>query len=176
MLPLDDRERQLEDEVVGEVTTRHLATLRAMLAGCGSHPIRVTAGEEGEQYARHREAIEFAIKHLGTANVSGVATAQVRAVVARAWYSSDHAMLIHFCDVLRSGMASGEGDTCILMLRDFLIGNSRVGRGESARRLRYAKMQWALSAFLRGQSPKRLCGAPGELFPLPEQVSKTAAA
>lgn len=45
---------------VGGVTTRHLATLLAMLAGCGSRPIRVTAGEECEQYARHRESIEFA--------------------------------------------------------------------------------------------------------------------
>jgi hypothetical protein len=161
---------------IGEVTARHLATLRAMLAGCGAQPVRATPGEEGEQYGRHREAVEFAVKHLGTANIQGVATAQVRAVVARAWYSADHSRLIHFCDVMRSGMASGEGDACILMLRDFLIGNSRAGKGESARRLRYAKMQWALSAFLRGQSPKRLCGAAGELFPLPEQMSKTVAA
>jgi hypothetical protein len=161
---------------VGEVTSRHLATLRAMLAGYPSHIVRVTPGQEAEQYQRHRDAVTFAIKQMGVGSVKGVATAQVRAVIARAWYSAEHAKLIHFCDVLRSGMASGEGEFSILMLRDFLISTGGVGGGESVRRLRYAKMQWALSIFLQGKLPKRLRSATSELFPLPEESPASSVA
>jgi len=95
---------------VGKVTTRDLATLRAMLAGPSSHVTQWTAGEEAEQYSRHREAIQFAVEHLPTVAHRGLATAQVRAVIARAYYSADHSRLIHFCDVLRSGVPDGEAD------------------------------------------------------------------
>jgi hypothetical protein len=161
---------------VGEVTTRHLATLRAMLAGCSSHTVRVTPGEEGEQYWRHRGALEFAVQHLGSACVRGVATSEVRAVIARACYSAEHGKLIHFCDLMKSGMAAGDGDASLCMLRDFLISNGGAGKGESVRRMRYSKVQWALSAFLQGKTPQRLCGATTELFPLPEETAKTTAA
>jgi hypothetical protein len=50
------------------------------------------------------------------------------------------------------------------------------GKGESVRRMRYSKVQWALSAFLQGKTPQRLCGATTELFPLPEETAKTTAA
>lgn len=161
---------------VGEVTSRHLATLRAMLAGYPSHIVRVTPGQEAEQYQRHRDAIEFAIKQLGSASVKGVATAQIRAVVARAWYSADHAKLVHFCDVMRSGMGSSEGDRSTMMLRDFLVSTGGAGASESVRRLRYAKMQWALSSFLQGKLPKRLRSATSELFPLPEETPASSVA
>jgi hypothetical protein len=118
--------------------------------------------------------VEFAIEHLGTASVRGLATADVRAVIARAWYSTDHAELIRFCDVLRSGMTAGVGDTAIAMLRDFLIRTRADGKAESVRRLRYGKTQWALSAYLEGKLPKRLYGATTELFPLPEEVEEAA--
>jgi len=159
---------------VGEITSRHLATLRAMIAGYPSHIVRVTPGQEAEQYQRHRDAIDFAIKQMGTACVRGVATAQVRAVVARAWYSADHAKLIHFCDVMRSGMGSSEGDRSTMMLRDFLVSTGGAGASESVRRLRYAKMQWALSSFLQGKLAKRLRSATSELFPLPEELTSAA--
>ncbi len=161
---------------VGEVTTRHLAALRAMLAGASLHPVRATPGEEAEQYRRHKEALEFAIQHLGFASVRGVATSEVRAVIARAWYSADHGKLIHFCDVMKSGLAGSGGDASLSMLRDFLISTAGGGKGESVRRVRYAKTQWALSGFLEGKSPRRLCGASTELFPLPEEIAKTTAA
>ncbi len=161
---------------VGEVTTRHLAALRAMLAGCSSHPVRMTPGEEAEQYGRHKAAIDFAIEHLGCASLQGLATADVRAVIARAWYSASHGRLVHFCDVMKSGMVVGNGDSALPMLRDFLITTGGAGKGESARRMRYSKVQWALSAFLEDKLPRRLCAATTELFPLPEEIKKTSAA
>ena len=50
---------------IGIVTTRHLATLRAMLAGLSSPSIRLTPGEEGEHFRRHRNAIAFAVTYAG---------------------------------------------------------------------------------------------------------------
>jgi len=159
---------------VGEVTNRHLATLRAMLAGCCSRTTRLTPGEEAEQYRRHTGAVGFAVEHLGTAGVQGVATAQTRAVVARAWYSADQQRLVHFCNVMKSGVTAGNGDASLSMLRDFLVTTGGAGKGEGVRRMRYGKVQWALSAFLQGKTPRRLCSATCELFPLPEEVKKAA--
>jgi len=159
---------------VGEVTAEDLATLRAMLAGRSSHPVRMTPGEEAEHYQRHREAVEFAVKHLGVSGTSGVATAAIRAVVARAYYSADHAKLAHFCDVVKSGMPSGEPDAPIILLRDFLIRTRKAGRSESVCRLRYAKTEWLLSSFLSGKSVGRLCSSQYELFLLPEEIEAAA--
>jgi len=160
---------------VGEITTRHLATLRAVLAGMSSRQVRLTPGEEAEQFSRHRDAIEFAVHHCSVSTTAGLATAQIRAVVARAYYSSDHAMLAHFCDVLRTGVPSDDCDHVVLALRDYLIQTHRVGKGEAVRRLRYAKTEWALAAYLDGKLPKRLRGAEAELFPIPEEIKRSAA-
>ena len=154
---------------VGDVTIGLLATLRAFLAGTVTTLNRLTPGEEAEQLTEHREAIEFAMTHLGSAVHRGLVTAQSRAVVARAYYSADLSRLAHFCDVLRSGMPSDEGDAIILSLRDFLI-QTHAAKNEAARRVRYAKTEWALAAFLAGRVPKRLIGSEAELFPLPGEV------
>ena len=161
---------------VGKVTAKHLATLRAMLAGRSAHAARMTPGHEAEQFQRHREALDFAVQHLGACPTKGVATSTVRAVVARAYYSADLGHLAHFCDILKSGMATGEVDNGVLMLWQFLVRTQEAGKGESARRLRYAKTQWALSAFLRGKVPQRLLSADRELFPLPGETKEQTAA
>lgn len=163
-------------EQVGEVSAQHLATLRAILAGQTSKVIRVTPGKEAEHYAKHREAIDFAVKHLSACRVSGVGTAQVRAVIARAYYSADHGRLAHFCDVMKSGMAADDGDHCIIMLWNFLVRTRDAGRGQSVRRLRYAKTEWALSRFLQGRQVARLGSSDTELFPLPEELDQKATA
>lgn len=157
---------------VGEINVILLATLRAMLAGMTSQSSRMTPGEEGERFSCHRQALEFAVEHFGHAPARGLATAQIRAVIGRAYYSVDHNRLAHFCDVLRSGMSTDEVDHVVIILRDFLIDSYRSGRGEAARRLRYAKTEYALHAFLEERTPKRLCGSDLELFPLPEEQEK----
>lgn len=154
---------------VGEVNSTLLATLRAMLAGMTSRSSRMSPGDEGERFSRHRQALEFAVEHFGHAPAKGLATAQIRAVVGRAYYSADHKRLAHFCDVLRSGMSTDEVDHAVILLRDFLIDSYRSGRGEAVLRLRYAKAEYALHAFLEQRTPKRLCFADIELFPLPEE-------
>jgi hypothetical protein len=160
---------------IGIVTNRHLATLRAMLAGLSSPSLRLTPGEEGEHFRRHRNAIAFSIAYAGAGGIRGVLSSQVRAVIARAYYTADEHQLAYFCDVLRSGISTDESDYTILALRNLLIDLRRSGNREAARRLRYAKTEWALDAFLRGQVPKRLRGTDIELFPLPEEIVEPVA-
>ena len=155
---------------VGEVTAKDLATLRAMLASLSARGSTFSASEESAQYRRHQHAVSFAVKHLGNSGRKGLATAQIRAVIARATYTADEQRLVHFCDVLRSGVPADEQDHVILALRDFLTRNQSAGNGESAQRVRYAKTEWALDAYLNGKTSKRLCGSDIELFPLPEEA------
>jgi hypothetical protein len=157
---------------VGEVNATLLATLRAMLAGLTHHLTRRSPGDEAEMLTRHRSAVEFAVEHCRTAPAKGIATSHIRAVIARAHYSADHAQLAHFCDVLRTGLPAEENDRVILVLRDFLIQTHPSSHSEAGRRLRYAKTQWALVAFLDGRQPKRLCGSNEELFPLPDEAAQ----
>ena len=157
---------------MGEVNNMLLATLRFMLSGWASRSKRQTPGEEAEHLARHRSALDFALEHFARAPARGVATSEVRAAIARAFYSGDHARLIHFCDVLRSGLSTGESDHIIVALRDFLVQPRRADKGEASRRVRYAKTEWALASFLDGRLPKRLCVSECELFPLPEEFER----
>ena len=159
-------------EKVGKVDCGLLATLRAMIAGMTSRPKRRSPGEESEQLTRHRDALDFAMEHFGRAPTRGLATSEIRAVIARAYYTGDHVRLIHFCDILRSGLSTGKSDHIIVALRDFLVQPRRAEKGDAFRRIRYAKTEWVLDSFLNGRTPRRLCSSDCELFPLPEEYEQ----
>ncbi len=160
---------------LGIVSKAELATLRAMLMGFGPYH-RKTAGEEAELLSRYKEAVQFAHELLPAARFRGVATAVVRAVLARAYYSADHDKLRHFADVLQSGVASREEDQPITLLLKYLIEHGHARRGRPEMRERYAKTERALSAYLAGERLSKLFAATGELFPLPEEPAKEKAA
>jgi hypothetical protein len=160
---------------VGAVDRMELATLRAMVTGLGSY-MRMTAGEEAELFARHREALEFAHEALPAARFRGVASAITRAVLARAFYSADLGSLQHFADVLRSGVADGKRDQPIALLLKFLIDAAHGVRGRPEAREKYAKAERALQAYLAGEQINRLYASTAELFPLPGGDSNVVAA
>jgi hypothetical protein len=160
----------------GKVTPLHLAALRAMLAGIRCTTQRMTAGEETALMIKHREAIEFAVEHLGASRFRGVATATTRAIIARAYYSVDHARLIRFCDILKSGTTADEDEKPVGLLWQFLVSSVHAGKSPPARRSRYGKTERALLALLRRESLTLLRASDGELFPLPEETSTQVAA
>ena len=160
----------------GEITTTHLATLRAMLAGASSHSPRMTVSEEADRMSEHAEAINFAVEHLGASRHRGVATATVRGILARAFYSADHAKLVHFCDVLQTGGSADEEDSAVVLLWQFLVSNAGAGKAQAVRRVRYAKAERALMAYLRGERIMQLRAVGSELFPLPEEIVREAVA
>jgi len=178
---LDTGQRRRNDQILslsagmGEVSREDLATLRAMFIGQGQQR-RQSPGEEGELLSRHLGAVRFALECLrGSGKLKNLATAVTRAVLARAWYSADHARLRHFAEVLVTGRPIGEHDEPIILLFQFLVGGAAGGRNRAERHECYRKTERALSAFLNRERLSRLYAAPHELFPLPDEAQPAAA-
>lgn len=151
----------------GHVSSHHTSTLRAMLGGFGTPPT-LTVQETSELLAKHRAAVEFAVKHLSCGQVKGICNATTRAVIARAWYSADHDRLIQFCDILTSGIVGHiPSATVIVALRQSLM--MTQDGSAAARRQRYGKTQRALRAFLNDEPVSKLVCSTRELYPLPDE-------
>ena len=167
------RSRSLVDHLrlgggLGSVNKDQLSVMRYML-GHGLE-VSMTADEAREQYRRHERAILFAVEHLPKiAYAHGIARADVRAVIARAWYSADHTNLADFCTILRKSIAQDEVDKVVVVLRDYLRGAVRSYRRD--RRERYGKTERVLLAYLQDEPLSRICAATAELFPLPNESS-----
>lgn len=152
----------------GDVSHYAMAALRAMLGGFGN-PATLSPAEASDALRRHRDAITFATTNLPiVTSARGVNTAITRAVVARAYYSTDRAMLKDFCRKLTTGIVTSGDEGVIVLLRQHLQENR--GGSYTSRMQRYGKVQRALSAWLKGESPSRLYPASNEQFPLPEEV------
>lgn len=166
------RLRRLHDNLrlaggMGDCTTKSLACLRAMI-GHGACPT-LTPDEARSSLKRHGGAVAFAMEHLPHIGQKGVTTAEVRAVVARAWYSADHGKLARFCEVLCTSMAKDAPERTIILLRTILCA-SRGLCSVPTRVERYGRTARALLAFLKGEPPLSRLYVPGfELFPLPEE-------
>jgi hypothetical protein len=128
----------------------------------------VTSDEAHDVLTRHDRALKFAFENLPARSGKGIAAADCRAVIGRAWYSNDHAQLARFCEVLRTSIARQERDESVIMLRTFLMTTDQ--RGARKQRERYAKTERALLAFLTNQPLTKLYAATGELFLLPEEA------
>ncbi len=165
-----DRMR-LSGRFATDVGKPHLSTMRCMVRGL--RPVeRWAFGEESDLLARHLEAIDFALKHLTmTKRTRGIATAITRAVIARAWYSVDHPRLMHFCTVLKSGLATGPADEPIILLRDFLVRSEKGRNRLDVVREQYGKTERALRAALTGEPLAKLYATNIEMFPLPEETA-----
>jgi len=157
----------------GQVNKDSVAVLRVLLGGTRSLPM--TADEATAGLQEHGQAIAFAMANLPHMEPQGIATSEVRAIVARAWYcASDLGRLERFCRVLRTSVAVDDGDKTVILLRNFLT--KHLGRHRDTRAIRYAKTERALASFLRGQAAlSKLYGSADELFPLPTETKGTAA-
>jgi hypothetical protein len=148
--------------------TNELACLRAMLGRGGCPPL--TPEEARQAMERHGEAVAFALEHLAPIGQKGIITAEVRAVVARAWYSADLKRLKRFCEVLRTCVVEEPAEKTVVLLRTVL--STRGGGSVPLRQERYGKTERALAAYLQGQEPLvKLYSMADELFPLPEEES-----
>lgn len=181
LMAIDAVRPRTNDEVItlvggmGTVSRNELSTLRAMLAGFSSYTRRAPS-EEAAVLRTHRRAIHFSHEILSLTRFRGVVNSVTRAVLARAYYSADHASLQHFADVLQSGVATGEQDQPIMMLFKFLIDSAQVRRGRPEVRERYGKTERALAAYLADEQLGRLYSAAGELFLLPGESHRQTAA
>jgi len=151
------------------VNKNHLAALRAMILGLGT-PRPIPFSREMDQMSEHKPALDFAVEHLTTNRVKGIGSSVTRAVIARAWYSTDLEKLRRFCEVLRTGMCRGDDENVIILLRDYL---ANCGRRENLGDFRdqYGKVERALNAFLNGRSLSVLRPCTAEMFLLPEETA-----
>jgi hypothetical protein len=147
----------------------HLAILRAMLRKGHRHIVASSVDTELELLNRHREAIDFVIKNLYCCNARNIRTAILGAIVARAYYCSNHEKLARFCEVMRTGIANGKNEMAAAMLNRFLISNAGSGVDHATK---YGKIERALLAFLNDETITRLYCLEGELFLLPEEQAK----
>ena len=157
----------------GGVDRFQLATLRAMMGHFSNNGTAQPLATEMDQLARHKAAVDFAIEHLWTTRVRGVGSAITCAVVARAYYSLDMEKLTRFCEVLRNGLARGDGEAVIILLRDLLNSQDRT-RSRISSKDQYGRVQRALHAYIVGKPLTVLRPCQAELFPLPEEQEKVA--
>lgn len=119
------------------------------------------------------EAIEFVHREVVKSNQTrGFAQAGLTAVIAQAYFTQNHEVLIEFGDVVISGeIHRTPGSTAPLLLRDFLL---RPGMGQRLTQVSiYRKTQTALEAFIRNNTLKELVESTHQFFPLPTELVVT---
>lgn len=115
-----------------------------------------------EAYRDHADVIDMVCN--AAPRVAGMNSSML-AVCAKAAYTSDHAKIRRFLEVLRTGMVDGEHESAAIRLRDF--GRSlRGANSQSLREETYNKTMSALTNFLNGKSMTKLYGTPTDLFPI----------
>lgn len=125
-------------------------------------------GQIVELCERHREAIEFATRHLNY-KTKGFA-APLKACIARAWYSADRNRLARFCEILLLGIEAdpnADEDQAAMKCREFLLGDKTNNRTGAVRL--YKRVQGMLRAFLDRRRIQRILEVDEDLFPLPPE-------
>jgi hypothetical protein len=166
-----------------QVLPIHTAVAKVMIesvGGAGANERRSTTTDIqllDRFYVRHHKAIEFAVETMWASHGSlkGVIIAPTIAPVARAYYTIDNTLLARFCDVLATGMSDGQGESPIIVLRNWLIAGrerSLSSRAGKDRNTIYKKAELALKAFIDGDSIQRLSSMTldRELFPIPGDI------
>ena len=141
------------------ITTQHLATLRAMLAGRLCARLNLSSKEIDLEYRHHYSALQFAIDHLAPAYSRQINDPTVRGVVARAYYHVNEDKLKSFCGWL---CTPSNPPAIIKELADWLI--ILPDRRESTRQEIYKRMEYSLLAYVRERDKVSIPFASRELF------------
>lgn len=157
-----------------DVGKRGMAIANAMCAGfTGSNAGRRSKLEQVAFYLEHEGAILYAESALPVGSVR-LMNAGIAAVIARASYTVDRAVLDRFCQVLITGLSEEPRDASIILLRDFV--KSSGNKGTSYRTIVYRKTVMSLDAFRSGRALGTLRTAPRECFWLPSEKPEAKAA
>lgn len=150
-----------------DTTHEHVSVIAPLLFN-GNNGIslkyRLGAQNLVETYSFYKPAIDFAVT-----NLKGIRQ-QVKAVIARAYYSVDQKELLRFCTILREGFSSEEirlEDSGVIKLREFLIrtkGNANSAKGKEI----YEKTEFVLNAYLHKTLVTSLRSTKTELYQIPE--------
>lgn len=118
-----------------------------------------------EQYEKHQDAIEFALRH--TEKCKGGGSVAV-ACIARAWYRVDRERLSEFCQVFTTGVAiSGAKDAAAIRIRDYVQKKELPQNGRNGRVVLSEKMMAAIKNFIEKKPVKSLIGIDWQYWTLP---------
>ncbi len=152
----------------GESFSRlHFGVARIIELGgnhAGGSRIHLTYTEHRGLILKYEEGINFAVKL--NAGHGAFLTTSVLSVIARAYYSQDHARLEAFANVLKTGeVVSVSDDSAAIRLRNFIISGMALGHNIDRREL-YRRCENALWHFCKRHPIKTLRPATEEMFPL----------
>lgn len=146
-------------------TVQMLARMRGgEVSTAAATPVRLK-----EVIERHRNAIQFSCDCMATKS-RAIATADVRAIIARATYYASAELLCEFAAALYTRELPSTPNRQFVMAKlvAFLVSNP-VTSGNTA--TRYRKTERAVKAFIDDAPITKLYEANCELFPLPEEVA-----
>ena len=143
------------------ISSKHISTLRAFLAGRNCVRLNISSKVIDEEYQRHYSAIHFAVNQMDVAYTNRIDDATVRGVVARAYYYVNETKLQNFCRWL--GLPNGQ-PPIIKELADWLV--KLPDHKENTRREIYKRMEYSILAFAREKEIVTIPFASKELFSL----------
>ncbi|MCL2347315.1 MAG: hypothetical protein FWC50_03530 [Planctomycetaceae bacterium] len=143
------------------ITTKHLSTLRAMLAGRFCSRLNLSSKEINGHYRQHYSAVQFAVDQLAPAWSRQIDDPTVRGVMARAYYTVNETKLTTFCSWL---CTPHKQPAIIKELADWLV--KLPDHRETTRREIYKRTGYSLLAFAREREFVSIPFAAKELFSL----------
>jgi len=127
-----------------QISTKHLSTLRAMLAGQCCMRLNLSAKELNAKYRQYYTALQFAVEQLASAYSRQIDDPTVRGVIARAYYSINTSKLQSFC----SWLCEPYNQPAIIKeLGDWLV--RLPNHREATRREIYKRTEYSLMAYVR---------------------------
>jgi len=154
---VNDHARQLGMDI----STSHSAIAQILEYGAGAQD-HISMDRKLELITKYQEGIGFAVKVCRSATKF---QSPSKAVIARAFYTQDHAKLARFMDVYISMVTENKSESAAVILHKYLLGSRLYGW--TIREEMYRKTESALDYFLRGVSITKLYGTENELFELP---------
>ena len=143
------------------ITTKHLSTLRAMLAGRQCSRLNLSSKEINSYYRQHYSAVHFAVDQLAPAYSRQIDDPTLRGVIARAYYTVNETKLKAFCSWL---CASCKQPAIIKELADWLL--KLTDHREETRQEIYKRTEYSLLAYAREREFVSIPFAARELFSL----------
>lgn len=116
-------------------------------------------------HAEMAEAITFSAVN---SKLRGLRHACVSGAIASAWFTQPRAALERFKDCYATGVVSGQHESAVVALRDFVASSAAIRGGRSGRTDLLLRASNAIRHFVDGNEVHRLHGRESALFQIPD--------
>jgi len=162
------------------LSRKAVGTLKAMIQGGRNRQMSLLTFDDVEDsFDLYREGLAFAMEVCpdDERRAPGIATAAMRAALARAFYYAKDKpegldAIRAFYQKVATGVGICEGETYLSSLSQQIIRHTTDPRVRWSTLFLYRVISRALRAFIDGHPVKQLKAATGELFPIPEEPSE----